>query len=149
MRDAPFCAVLHCDADHRHVHIFLRVRPDGSVVSDSQNYRKNEAAARHIERELGMPAPTPVAPDKKVGDRTRVDAAARRSQRKGEADMDTNEMRTKVFEALAGTASPQAFEAEKPCAVISTPLKPRRRRPAPSAASLRTRPSPRRGGCAS
>ena len=48
LRDAAYCAVLHPE---KHVHLYyLRVRPDGSVVSDSQSYRKNEAAARRIEQ---------------------------------------------------------------------------------------------------
>lgn len=59
--DAPYSAVLHSDKDHRHVHlIFLRLRGDGGVVSDSHNYRKNEVAARRIERELNLPPPTPI-----------------------------------------------------------------------------------------
>lgn len=108
LRDAAFCAVLHPES---HVHLYyMRVRPDGSVVSDSNSYRKNEAAARRIERELGLPSPTPVPREKKVGDRQRSDNAARRGRRKqqteGEVFMETTELSRLTFQAVATSSSP-------------------------------------------
>ena len=117
LRDAAFCAVLHDEKKHRHVHLYyVRVRPDRSVVSDSHSYRKNEAAARRIEQELGLPPPTPVPKAEKVGDRRASDNATRRSRRKhqteGEPFMETTELRRLVFEALACSTGTQTFKHE-------------------------------------
>lgn len=115
MRDAPFCAVLHVDSDHRHVHVFfLRIRPgDNSVVSDSHSFRKNETGARRIERELGLPAPTPVPKKDKVGDRRAVENATRRGRRKqqtkGEKFMEVTELRARIDHALAESDSVDKF----------------------------------------
>lgn len=114
LRDAAFCAVLHPES---HVHLYyMRVRPDGSVVSDSHSYRKNEAAARRIEQELGLPPPTPLTREKKVGDRQRSDNASRRGRRKqqteGEVFMETTELRRLAFEALASSKNTEAFNRE-------------------------------------
>ena len=114
LRDAAFCAVLHPES---HVHLYyMRVRPDGSVVSDSHSYRTNEAAARRIEQELGLPPPTPLMREKKVGDRQRSDNASRRGRRKqqteGEVFMETTELRRLAFEALASSTNTEAFNRE-------------------------------------
>jgi len=42
---------------------FLRIDAAGSVISDSNSYRKNERAARAIEQRLGLDAPKPRAPE--------------------------------------------------------------------------------------
>jgi|GEM_PF-3920274 len=117
LRDAAYCAVLHVEKKHQHLHLYyVRCRPDGSLVSDSQSYRKNEAAARRIERELGLPPPTPVPKADKVGDRQASDNATRRGRRKqkteGEPFMETTELRRLAFEALAASTSVQAFNRE-------------------------------------
>ena len=116
LRDAAYCAVLHLEKKHRHLHLyFVRCRPDGSVVSDSQSYRKNESAARRIEQELGLPPPTPVPTEKKVGDRRRSDNATRRGRRKqteGETFMETAELSRLTFEAIASSSTAEAFEHE-------------------------------------
>lgn len=115
LRDAPYCAVLHTGADHRHVHVFfLRVRPsDNSVVSDSHSYRKNESAARLIEQELGLPPPSRVVKEEKVGDRKRVENAVRRSSRKqesqGENHMENSELSRLTFDALASSMEVSTF----------------------------------------
>ena len=45
----------HTDTEHEHVHLVInRVTPSGGVVSDSQNYRRQEAVMREIEREFGL-----------------------------------------------------------------------------------------------
>ena len=116
LRDAAYCAVLHLEKKHRHLHLyFVRCRPDGSLVSDSQSYRKNELAARRIEQELGLPPPTPVPKEKKVGDRQRSDNATRRGRRrqtKGETFMETTELSRLTFEAIASSSTAEAFEHE-------------------------------------
>lgn len=56
---APYAAWLHTEKAHKHIHVFfLRIRHDGSVVSDSNSYRKAECAARRIEQHLGLNQPT-------------------------------------------------------------------------------------------
>lgn len=53
--DAPYTLVRHKDADHDHVHIVAsRVRSDGSVVSDSKDFKKTENILREIEVEYGL-----------------------------------------------------------------------------------------------
>lgn len=42
-----------CHGDHIHI-LFSRINSDGSVVSDSHDYRRGEEAVRKIEREFGL-----------------------------------------------------------------------------------------------
>lgn len=45
----------HYDADHPHLHLLVnRISFDGSVVSDSNNYKKSEAILRSIERQYNL-----------------------------------------------------------------------------------------------
>ena len=82
--EAAHAAWRHADTDHDHVHIFFcRILPSGDVVSDSHNYRKNEAAARLIERTFMLEAPTPTAAEDRPGDRQALDSASRRADRRG------------------------------------------------------------------
>lgn len=47
----------HTDTEHEHIHILInRVTMSGGVVSDSHNYRRQEAVMREIEREFGLRA---------------------------------------------------------------------------------------------
>lgn len=131
LRDAAFCAVLHQERKHRHVHLYyVRVRPDGSVVSDSQSYPKNSAAARRIEQELGLPPPTPVPKEKKPGDRKRSDNATRRGRRKqetqGEVFMDNVTLKTLTFKALASASTPEAFDLALAAEGVETEWSPNR-----------------------
>jgi len=51
-RDCPFVAVLHRETGRPHLHLLaLRIRPDGSVVSDANDYRRSETVIRQIERD--------------------------------------------------------------------------------------------------
>ena len=82
--EAAHAAWRHADTDHDHVHIFFcRILPGGDVVTDSHNYRKNEAAARQIERTFMLDAPTPTPAEDRPGDRQALDNASRRSDRLG------------------------------------------------------------------
>ena len=82
--EAAHAAWRHADTDHDHVHIFFcRILPSGDVVSDSHNYRKNEAAARLIERTFMLDAPTPTPADARPGERQALDSASRRADRRG------------------------------------------------------------------
>ena len=45
----------HHDADHQHIHVLAsRIRYDGSVVSDSNNYRRSESLCRQLEKKYGL-----------------------------------------------------------------------------------------------
>lgn len=59
---APYAAWPHDDGQHLHVYL-LRIRPDGSVVKDSNSWRTNERAARAIEVRFGLDAPKPRPPE--------------------------------------------------------------------------------------
>ena len=49
----------HHDTKHEHIHIIAsRIRMDGSVVSDSWDYRRSEVIVRQLEKEFGL-EPTP------------------------------------------------------------------------------------------
>jgi Relaxase/Mobilisation nuclease domain len=49
----------HHDTKHEHIHIVVsRIRMDGSVVSDSWDYRRNDVVVPKLEKEFGLePAP--------------------------------------------------------------------------------------------
>jgi len=50
----------HHDADHTHLHLLVnRITFDGDVVSDSNNYKKSEAALRELERQYDLAAVEP------------------------------------------------------------------------------------------
>lgn len=56
----PFLLVKHEDTGHEHVHILaLRIDSKGQVISDQNDFRKAEAAARKIEQEFGLSSPIP------------------------------------------------------------------------------------------
>ena len=70
--DMPYLIVKHEDIDRHHIHIVaLRVRPDGSVISDKNNFYKSKDICRELEKKYGLhPAErqkiTPDMPIKKV-----------------------------------------------------------------------------------
>ena len=50
-----FVITRHTDTEHEHIHILAnRIRFDGSVTSDSQDYKRQEAIMREIERDYGL-----------------------------------------------------------------------------------------------
>ena len=50
-----FVITRHTDTEHEHVHILAnRIRFDGSVTSDSQDYRRQETLMREIEHDYGL-----------------------------------------------------------------------------------------------
>lgn len=77
----------------------MRVLPTGEVVSDSHNFRKNEAAARLIEKELKLNTPVrqpnPTAP----GDRQALQTAEHRAERQGTPRISAKAVREVVSEA--------------------------------------------------
>lgn len=70
--DMPYIIVKHEDIDRHHIHIVaLRVRPDGSVISDKNNFYKSKDICRELEQKYGLhPAErqkiTPDMPIKKI-----------------------------------------------------------------------------------
>jgi hypothetical protein len=55
--DSQYVVVRHSDTEHEHVHLVAsRIRLDGTVVSDSHDYRRSEAAIRQLERAYGLQA---------------------------------------------------------------------------------------------
>lgn len=50
-----FAIFRHFDADHPHIHILVnRIGYDGSIVSDSQDYKRSEAVLRRLEKQHGL-----------------------------------------------------------------------------------------------
>lgn len=53
--DMPYIIVKHEDIDRHHIHIVaLRVRPDGSVISDKNNFYKSKDICRELEKKYGL-----------------------------------------------------------------------------------------------
>lgn len=50
-----FVITRHNDTEHEHIHILAnRIRFDGSVTSDSQDYKRQEAIMRELEKDYGL-----------------------------------------------------------------------------------------------
>lgn len=100
---AAMAAWRHNDTDHDHIHIFFcRVLPSGKVISDSHSYRKNETAARLIERTFMLDSPVPIPAESRPGDRQALSNTVRRAARKGTLDptkIDAKAVRTALAEA--------------------------------------------------
>lgn len=53
--DMPYIVVKHEDIDRHHIHIVaLRVRPDGTCVSDKNNFYRSKEITRELERKYGL-----------------------------------------------------------------------------------------------
>lgn len=53
--DMPYIIVKHEDIYRHHIHIVaLRVRPDGSVISDKNNFYKSKDICRELEKKYGL-----------------------------------------------------------------------------------------------
>lgn len=53
--DNQYLISRHTDTKHPHIHILVnRIRLDGSVVSDSHDYKRQEAVMRRLEKEFGL-----------------------------------------------------------------------------------------------
>lgn len=53
--DNQYLVSRHTDTKHPHIHILVnRIRLDGSVVSDSHDYKRQEAVMRKLEKEFGL-----------------------------------------------------------------------------------------------
>lgn len=62
---SQFLSVIHKDTEHQHIHIIAsRIRLDGTVVSDSHDYKRSEKVIRGFEIEYGLER---VKPSRDVG----------------------------------------------------------------------------------
>ena len=53
--EMPYIIVKHEDIDRHHIHIVaLRVRPDGSCISDRNNFYRSKEITRELERKYGL-----------------------------------------------------------------------------------------------
>jgi len=53
--DIPYLIVKHEDIDRHHIHIVaLRVRPDGSCISDRNNFYRSKEICRELEKKYGL-----------------------------------------------------------------------------------------------
>ena len=53
--DMPYMVYKHTDINRHHMHIVaLRVRPDGSCISDKNNFYRSKEITRELEREYGL-----------------------------------------------------------------------------------------------
>lgn len=70
--EMPYIIVKHEDIDRHHIHIVaLRVRPDGSCISDKNNFYRSKEITRELERKYGLHTAerqkiTPYMPIKKI-----------------------------------------------------------------------------------
>ena len=54
---APWCAVVHRDTDHPHLHVMAcRIDQHGKTIADANDFRRAEAAIRRIEQQFGLVA---------------------------------------------------------------------------------------------
>lgn len=57
LHDSQYVIARHQNTKHEHIHIVAsRIRMDGSVVSDSWDYRRSEVVVRRLEKEFGLSA---------------------------------------------------------------------------------------------
>jgi hypothetical protein len=55
LENCQFVITRHTDTDHEHIHILAnRIRFDGTVVSDSNDYKRQERLMRELEREYAL-----------------------------------------------------------------------------------------------
>lgn len=98
----------HNDADHLHVHALAsRIKFDGSVVSDSNNYKRSEALCRKLEEKYGLQR---VQSSKAARDRAPCKDELEMMQRTGQAS-NRMLMQEKVKSALAQAESVGSFIA--------------------------------------
>ncbi len=89
--DNQYVITRHRDTDHEHIHIVAnRITFAGAVVSDSQDWKRQEALMREIERDYGL---SPVTPSKE---------AARKAPTKGEIEFAARTGQASIKQRLQG-----------------------------------------------
>lgn len=77
-----FVITRHTDTDHEHIHVIAnRIKFNGEVTSDSNDYRRQEVIMREIERDYGLQS---VAPSADAGRRAPSKGQIEREKRTGE-----------------------------------------------------------------
>ena len=62
---APWCAVVHRDTDHPHLHLMAsRIDQHGKTIADANDFRRAEAVIRRIEQQFGLVAVASPRPKK-------------------------------------------------------------------------------------
>lgn len=96
--DNAYAIWQHFDADHLHIHVLAsRIKYDGSVVSDSNNYQRSENLCRKLELKYGLEA---VKSSKEAQDRAPSKDELEMIQRTGKLS-DRMLMQERVKEALS------------------------------------------------
>jgi hypothetical protein len=100
-----FVMTRHTDTDHEHIHLIAnRIKFNGEVTSDSQDYKRQEVIMRQIEKDYGLQA---VAPSKDAERRAPTKGEVEREKRTGEVS--TKQLLQRLADAAA-TDSKNYFE---------------------------------------
>ena len=77
-----FVITRHNDTEHEHIHILAnRIRFDGSVTSDSQDYKRQEAIMRELERDYGLQRVAPsIEAERKAPTKGEIEGGIRTGQ---------------------------------------------------------------------
>lgn len=77
-----FVITRHNDTEHEHIHILAnRIRFDGSVTSDSQDYKRQEAIMRELERDYGLQRVAPsIEAERKAPTKGEIESSIRTGQ---------------------------------------------------------------------
>lgn len=80
--DNQFVMIRHTDTEHEHIHILVnRITHAGEVVSDGQDYKRQETIMREIERDYGLrPAPPSIEAERKAPTKGEIERAMRTGQ---------------------------------------------------------------------
>ena len=113
-------AWLHTEKTHKHLHVFfLRIRHDGSVVSDSNSYKKAERAARKIEQHLRLNQPACRRPEghharpQRVGDKGAKYKLQRQSAAHSDQDLQQGMVPGVIDPRLVMSAVDNSFDFEE------------------------------------
>lgn len=80
--DNQFVTTRHTDTEHEHIHILAnRITHAGEVVSDSQDYKRQEAIMREIERDYGLQRVAPsIEAERKAPTKGEIEGSLRTGQ---------------------------------------------------------------------
>ncbi|PIL39177.1 hypothetical protein CR103_13890 [Massilia psychrophila] len=82
LEESQFVVTRHTDTDHEHIHILAnRIRFDGTVVSDSNDYKRQEKLMRELERDYAL---TPVGASKEAAHKALTNGEVEKAIRLGE-----------------------------------------------------------------
>lgn len=107
--DNAYAIWQHFDAEHLHIHVLAsRIKYDGSVVSDSNNYQRSETLCRELEHKFGIET---VKSSKEALDRAPSKDELEMIQRTGKLS-DRMLMQERVKDALSKTDTISDFIAQ-------------------------------------